>query len=209
MSNTEKNNKKSNYKQIAFLILGGILAVGLIYSALSDNNEELPNAVISQPIEVKELNQTQLQAMPNTPNVEIDTAVPESGASIATKQENIDRFFISLSDRSSPPIVTTSTPSTSGVAVKLPELKNPNQLPGLAIVNGGPMPGLMPVTTPRILLRQIVIGGIGCDKGVCQAMTSIGDIKKGDIIGGDGYVVEKVLSINSNGIQTDKRQLIY
>jgi hypothetical protein len=94
------------------------------------------------------------------------------------------------------------------MTVKLPELKNPQQLAPLKAppsAGGGQM--FLPVQVPQPI--TVTISGVICTKGICKASTSAGILSQGDVIGSGAMQSEKIEQVTMAGIKTDHRFIAY
>lgn len=207
-------------KRPLLLALGAVLSIGLVvYQSFFQGSDMAvqPSSPIETPLVVPgqmqaELKQTQFDQ--NTSQLgSVQTADLGSDESLI---DSIDTYFCSVAGKSRKEnaALPNTGPSTvqGGAIVKLPELKNPNQLIPLK----APPPqlqgfGAMPIMPPAVVQQHmnLAIGGIFCSKGECKASSSIGVLSKGDSIGGQTTILEKVEAITMSGIKTDKRFIAY
>lgn len=136
-------------------------------------------------------------------------------------EDNIDRYFMTKAPinksenqqvAGSPTLPKLPFPN-NGAVVSLPSLMSPSQLQHgnggnlrpSNVIAGMPTPISLPVN-----YQYVSVNGIACDDGKkCRALTSVGSITIGSVIGGGNYEPEKVVLVTMNGIKTDKRFISY
>ena len=217
--NVEAVQKKPQNNKRVYILAGitAFLACGLVILVVSTSSSSSQPAV-NTPVK----NSGTVNSVKADSNLSSLTKV-DTNASVIVPDDilnkDLDQYFISVEHKKQTELpVDNKMPAngmlptnTNGVAVKLPNLKNPAELvhvktPIMTNVSSG-IPTQIPVQITA--MENIRIMGIACDGGECRATTSIGDLFKGSKFGGGNYVNEKVESITMTGITTDKRFISY
>lgn len=227
MAKERETNAQSNGKIGKKILLGAVLlaCAGMVSLIVMEMNpsEEVPVAA-EQPVEIEEGN---ISSAPVSEGNLTQHPQDVNGSSSMLK-EGIDAFFVTFFDQNQPsasdqgnskgaagpaPLAPLPASGAPGAVVRLPALKNPGELRlppagGESVVIPG-MPTQLNLPPPPPAFTQLVVSGIACNGGVCRASTSHGNLVVGNTIGGGGFAVEKIESIASNGIRTDKRFIAY
>lgn len=204
-------------KRTLLLALGATFSIGLVvYQFFFQGSNSDITTQPSSPIETSQVVPVQMQGGIEQPPLDQNLSQPGivKATDLGAEEsliDGIDTYFCSVAGKQlkESPIL----PQSGGSLVKLPELKNPSQLMPLK----APPPsqnlsfGMVPMM-PQPVVQQYVnltIGGIFCSKGECRGSTSIGVLSKGDSIGGQTNIAERVEVITMSGIKTDKRFIAY